>query len=471
MAITKNIQTYVEVIEGLHKKWTPHAGQVTVGKVLFNDGIKQIFVQAGRNWGKTELVCYCLWRWANMNPESENYYFSPYMKQSREILWESNRLLRFGPKEWMSGNPNNTEMRMRFKNGSFIKCDGSDNIDSYRGVKPRGLVVFDEFKDFRPEFYEAFEPNRAAYDSPIIIIGTPPGREGQFLKLAEDFRNSKHKKFFKAPSEQNHYLSKKWLEDQRDALIKRGEEDVWQREYLAEYVPGGVTKIFPMLSKKCCWTCEKIWEDIRRDLKKLNWYLVADPAAATVFAVLFVVINPYTKIIYCLDEIYEMDQGLMSVEQIGNRINEKKQELYPRGEWVQVYDEAETWFRSEMFDRFGEFYQPTHKSYSKKANGISLIKDVLLGDKLVICDRCEKLFWEMDNYYKDQGDKISKKNDHLIDCLRYTLSAAYYALNAESEPKVKKTGWKKISDDFPALNSIGEPNDELDWEASALWTE
>ena len=458
MEIPKDIGDYSTVIQALHRDWKPHTGQVRVGRALFNDNCKEVFVQAGRNWGKTELVGYCLWRWALMNEKSENYYFAPYMKQAREILWASQRLQSFGPREWIT-NINNTEMRITFMNGSFIKLDGSDNVESYRGIKPHGLTVFDEFKDFRPEFYDAFEPNRVAHQSPIVIIGTPPDRECQFLVIAKDFKDSKTKRFFKEPSSVNPHLDKAWLESQQQQLIARGEEDVWQREYEAEFVPGGVSKIFPMFTRTCVLEHSALLKRIHRDRKKLEYIVVADPAASTVFGVLFGALNPYTKEWFILGELYESEQSEMTVGRIGMKVNSRKIELNERAEWRQVYDEASSWFKAEMYDRFGEFWEPTHKAVHKKDYGLSLIKDIMLNNKILISDRCTNLFWELDNYYKDKNGKIPKENDHLIDCLRYMVHSANYDLMAVKEYKEAEDEdfrGARISDDFEGMDDWGD---------------
>ncbi len=451
--MAKILERYVTLINGLHSVWMPHDGQVRVGKALFGEESKDIFVQAGRNWGKTEFVSYALWRYAQAHPGSENYYFSPFQKQSREILWASQRLQNFGPKEWIDGKPNEVEMRIRFANGSFIKVDGSDNVESYRGVKPRGVSVFDEFKDFRPEFFDAYDPNRAAFNSPLLIIGTPPERECQFLTVAENFKRDPSKKFFKAPSHENPHISREWLEKKRAELVARGEEDVWQREYLAEYVPGGVAKVLPMFTRAVVQDHAALIKSLERDLRKLDFYLITDPAAATTFGVLFIAMNPVTKHIYVLDEIYEQEQSEMSVGKIGPRLQAGKRE-FDRGygmEWMQVYDEAEKWFQSEMLDHFQESFLPTQKGKFAKEWGLGLIKDILLASKLTMSSRCVKLFWEMDNYYKDKNGKIPKVNDHLIDCFRYFLGASHYSLTPIESvvlEDVEKPRGYRIEDDL-----------------------
>lgn len=445
------VEQYARILIGLHAKFSPHPGQVPIGRALFNDNVKDIFVQAGRNFGKTRLISYLLWRYAQMNPGTENYYFAPYMKQAREIVWEPRIMQDVGPREWIDP-PHESQMRIRFKNGSFIKCEGSDNIESYRGVKPRGLVVLDEFKDFRPEFLGIFDPNRAAFDSPMIIIGTPPGRICQFSQVRDEYKRDSTKRYFHGPTSTNPYIKKEWLAKKKQELERRGELDEWQREYEAIEVYGGSSKIFPMLQPKIILPHDELMQRILRDAKRLEWIWWADPGTASVFGILYAAHNPYTKEVFLLDEIYETEQLKMTVKQIGQRAIAGKAELCERAEWRQGYDEAATWFQNEMLDNFGEHLEPSQKSSSDKQTGLTLIKDMLLSGKLIFSDRCIKMYWELDNCFKDKSGNIPKKDDHLIDCLRYILQALYYSLPETKEKEAEETfnGRKiKIGDDFP----------------------
>ena len=440
-------------IQALHERWKPHPAQIQVGAPLIRGETKDVFAQCGRNFGKTELVSYLLWRYAWTFPNSENYYFAPYMTQAREILWASRRVQTFGPADWIEGDPNNTEMRITFKNGSFIKLAGSDNVDSYRGVKPKGLTVLDEFKDFRPEFLEAYDPNRAAFDSPMMIIGTPPEFENQFTALAKQYAGDPNKRYFKLPTSSNPHISPDWLAKKKAELYQLGEGDKWEREYMAEFVTGGASSIFPMLKRSMVMPHDQLIGRIWRDRKKLEWILWADPAGASCFAVLFAAINPYTREVYCLDEIYETTQPEMTVGKIWPRIKAIRDDLWDE-DWRQGYDEASTWFANEVLDLFNEGLEPTQKMRSDKLTGLSLIKDALLQGKLFISSRCPKLYWELERYRKDASGKIPKKDDHLIDCLRYLLDASHYSLKTEREvilaPDEMKRG-ERFRDDFPDL--------------------
>lgn len=404
---------------------------------------------------------YFLYRWALSNPNASCYYISPFQKQSKEIIWANNRLQTFCDRKFIQ-SINNTEMRITLTNGSFIKCDGSDNFEAYRGIEPH-MVVFEEFKDFKPEFYTAMDPNLAVHNAPLIIIGTPPDHDCQFTDIANECRNNPAKFFIEEPTENNPHISKDWLKAKKSELYARGDIDVWEREYMGRYIKGGSNKIFPMLTDKIIQPHEQLLRIIRPDLKKLWKCAFADPAGASVFGVLFAMINPYTKMIYLLDEIYETRQQHMTVDSVGTRMIDKRNSLwFPRSDddWHYGHDEAAAWWANELRDRFEINSMPTTKAQNKKEDGLSLIKDILLYGKIIISDRCVKTFWEMDNYIKDSNGKIPKVNDHQIDNLRYILGAYMYDLNNVSDKPEKELSedyrGSKISDDFPELDDFGK---------------
>lgn len=459
--------TYRDMIEGLHPNWMPHMGQQTVGAAHFRDLFNSIFVQCGRKWGKTELAMYFLWRIAKTYPGVPCYFIAPLQNQAREIVWADPRVKNFGPREWLlpgSQGINETEMRLKLTNGSFIKVDGSDNYNKYRGPKYK-ICVYEEFKDHRPEFRKAMQPNASVLNGIDLYIGSPPEMTCDYTTIADEHAKDKDKFFYRAPTWQNPVIPKKWLFNEKKRLYLRGEGDVWEREYAARFVKGGASRIFPMLSEKVIHPFAEVVKMILRDRKKLRFYIWNDPAGASCFASLLVAINPYTKKIYCLDEIYERDQAHMTVERIGRRILEKRQEIYDApDDWTMGYDEAATWFSNEWIDNFPDEdgLVPTHKSMNKKEAGLSLIKDILLSDLLIMSDRCKWLFWELDHYMKDKNGRIPKKDDHLIDNLRYILAADGYSLKTEEE-RIKELDpdWRgsRIEDDFPHLFEGSNHND------------
>lgn len=442
-----NTDHYCEFIEGMEGRWAPHPAQKAIGHALFDKGIKQIFCECGRNFGKTDLIGYCLWRYAKTFPGSENYYFAPLANQATEIIWSSQRIQDFGVREWLHDGPkgvNNSEHRLRFKHNSFIKLDGADNVNKYRGVKMKGLTVYDEYKDFRPGFHDAMDPNYDAHDAPLIIIGTPPEIAAHhFYDLAEDFKLSPSKAYFKFTSLENPHIPRHKFEEKKAAYYRKGDGDIWEREYMCNRVFGGKKHIFPMLSADHKKPHREVMKAFERDKKRMQWVVIADPGTTTCSAMLFGCLNPYTKILYILDEIYETDQKETSVGKLGPRFQGMKQELNPRYEWLQGADEAAAWYRTEMVDQWDENFFPTEKSLNKKESGINLIKDLLLQNRVVISDRCKNLFWEMSSYIKDDKGKIPKENDHLIDCFRYMLALLGFSINEEERPVEKEEAMKE----------------------------
>jgi hypothetical protein len=450
-------------IQSLHSKWQPHSGQIGIGRALFYEGFKDIFACCGRNFGKTEVISYLLWRYAGENTKSENYCFGPVQKQIKEILWASGRIQGLGPEEYRQAI-NNTEMRVTLNNGSFIKLDGSDNVDAYRGIKPKGLSVYDEFKDMRPDFITAYDPNRAAFDSPAIYIGTPPEFENHFVHYMEKAKKYHGDSWYyvHAPSSANPYLSRRFLDNKKKELLEAGDEETWLREYEAIYVKGGKRHIIPQAVR---YNPIKYDFGLFKVLKEWDFFVICDPASSSTFGVLFVAHNRYSKHSIVFDEIYEQEQERMTARQIWQQIFKRTYDLSKLGvnlDSIQyVYDEAASWFRNEtneISDCKRIFMQPTQKSQNSKESGISIIRDAFNRKVLDITDNCVKLKWELDSYMKDERGNIPKENDHLIDDLRYFFAAIGYNLHEEDIPKeadpyLQRRGIR-LEEDMPANNNL-----------------
>ncbi len=440
-----------ETIEGLHRTWMPHEVQAKIAKAIFYDGVKNVFVCAGRNNGKTENAAYCSWRWAKQNPGSENYIFEPYAKQGREILWASRRLQTFGPKEWIDGKPNETEMRIRFINESFIKVEGSDNSATMAGIKPKGIIVYDEFKDHRSESISNFEPNRAAFDVPALFIGTPPEFHNHFVDYMEMAKNSPDWLFIHAPTRSNPHISAKWLERKRLEMIAMGMEEDWLREYEAIFVKGGKKTIYPQFLKLKYLPLSEI---LPKDINKWTLVVGLDPASTSTFGVIFFLFNPFSKKIKVIDEIYEQDPQKMTCKAINEQIDDvlKKYSTKVRGVEY-VYDEAAAWFRNELNEVSPDkWLTPSDKSSFGVDGYINLIRACLNLGLIEVAENCIQFIKEHEEYSKDDNGRIPKVNDHLINCIEENQ----LILTHKGRVKIKdvqvghkvltRLGWKTVLD-------------------------
>lgn len=459
----KALSYEVQVIEDLSLCWEPHPEQAKVKNALFYDNKKLVFIECGRKYGKTEALCYILYRFAMLFPRSACYYIAPFQKQAKEIVWANGRLQNFfqpivdpKTKRTHRGHTyaeslqirdelidkyglrvNDSEMRLWFGNGSFLKLDGADNHQAYRGISP-SIIVYDEFKDHHPKFHVGMDPNLAAFDAPLVIVGTPTeGDESncnQFNSLADFAKVDENSAYFNAPTSCNPHISKKFLDRKKAELFARGEDDKWYREYEAKRVKSGAKSIFPMFEdmEKGEYTRHV---RPRADLKNLvfksrkDWqfFMVFDPASASTFGVLFGAINKFNKKVVILDEIYEQKKANMSAGMIFPRaleILDKYSVIHSDVRFI--YDNAATWFANEVGIQFGYGLEPCMKDIKEKESRLSLIKDMFNYNFLLISEDCVKLRWEIGEYRTDENNKILKENDHLLDCLRYMLANAYY---------------------------------------------
>lgn len=384
---------------------------------------------------------YLLYRYALSNPNSACYFIAPFQKQARELIWANNRLQNFflpliDPKtglthkgnsreeayqiydelstKYMSGKPNDSEMRIKFNNGSFIKLDGADNHQAYRGINPH-IIVYDEFKDHHPKFHTGMDPNLATFEAPLIIVGTPCEGDEQnrsnFDSIADYAKIAENQAYFNLPTYYNPHISKEWLLRKKEELFAKGEEDKWYREYMAQRVLAGQRNIFPMINRETHTILEPEMRDKLKFYKDWDYFISFDPASSSIFAVLLVAIHKRSKQILILDEIYEQDKGKMSTKQIFP----KALEILTRWNILQddcrmIYDNAAAWFQNEVANEYGIGLEPCRKDFKKKKEDrINLIKDCLLrSGGIYFCENASNTFNEFENYRTNEKGQVVK---------------------------------------------------------------
>lgn len=442
-----------------------HDGQIEALRPFYEEDVDDLMLACGRKFGKTEVAAFVLWKQALEVPGSTCYYIAPEAAHARKLIWDNQRVQKFmGPDtaKYIK-SIRNQDMKIVLKNGSVIQLLGTDNWSVANGLTPH-IAVYDEFKAFHPQWHIEFSPNRAAKGAKLLIIGTLPkvGDKNidQYLAVKENYEARKdarvvYKTTFDNPI--NHLKQqKKIIEAEIQRLRDHGDEDIVQREYYSKIVAGGSSAVFPQLSEDHVFAHEALIKEISRDIKKLEWYLIADPGTTTCFAALFVAINPYTKKIYILDEIYEKSQLETSTRKIWNRILMKCKKLNKYGDinddWFKVYDEAGAWFANEVLAQFGASFFKTEKWRGDKEEGISIIKDQLIYNMVKISTQCPNLFNEMRMYAKNSKGVIPKKNDHLIDCYRYLNDALHYDFQTiveavTQEEEMEKGRFRRLADE------------------------
>lgn len=467
-------------LSSLHGNIALHPGQVPVARAVFSGF--NIKADCGRKFGKTTVANYIAARMAASQRDFPLYVIGPWSKQIREIYWQSrdpNRLTKIVHPKFIK-RIYQQDMRVVLWNNSFIKFDGSDDPDIHRGITC-GHLVMDEQKDFDPEFWPAMEPNLVPMKALFSSFGTPPDTDAtasakQYLDLTERCQTDKSCKYFRLPSHTNPHIDRSILEAIKVRLLNRGEEDVWLREYEGVFVKGGHGSIFPMFNRDVqnVFPHEELFREVQRDSGSLEWHTSADPGTATKFGQLFLAYNRYTATVYVLDELYVGSQAENSVVSMYGKEAQIIDELYPYpDEWLYTYDEAALWFwneRNAMKQNYG--WMPSDKGAMKRATGeqkpgISWIKDAMRFGKLKISDRCKNLIYEIESYIKDKDGNIPKRDDHLLDPLRYFFFRIGYSVDIMQRPAVAQTS--------PALAgrayTLREPTEDgFDFNMDDSWT-
>lgn len=121
------------------------------------------------------------------------YYFLPTYSQAKKVIWEGKTrdgtpFLDFFP-PWNVESTNDSELKIKFKNGSLFQLIGTDNIDSVVGTNPIGCV-FSEFSLQNPKAWDYIRPILAENGGWAIFNFTPRGRNHawKILQQAKEFK-------------------------------------------------------------------------------------------------------------------------------------------------------------------------------------------------------------------------------------------------------------------------------------------
>lgn len=144
---------------------------------IFTSDSRFRVVVAGRRFGKTFLSTIELLRVAlgeNQKVYNKNcWYVAPTYKAAKEIAWD---MLKSVVRERDVSKINESELSIRFKNGSVIALKGAEKPDNLRG-RSLDFVVLDEIADMRPETWgEVIRPSLSDRQGTALFIGTPKGR-------------------------------------------------------------------------------------------------------------------------------------------------------------------------------------------------------------------------------------------------------------------------------------------------------
>lgn len=162
----------------LPNNWTPREYQKPALRA-FGRGIKRLVLIWHRRAGKDDVALNVAAVEA-MREVGEYWHMLPEAAQSRKAIWEAvdphtgkRRIDQAFPLE-LRETTRETDMMIRFINGSVWRVVGSDNYDSLVGTTPRG-IVFSEFALAKPAAWDYLRAILAANGGWAMFITTPRG--------------------------------------------------------------------------------------------------------------------------------------------------------------------------------------------------------------------------------------------------------------------------------------------------------
>lgn len=201
----------------------------------FDSGHKRLIQIWHRRSGKdkTDLNIIAREMWEHVG---NYYYLFPTYAQGKKAIWEGRgkdgvAYLDHFPVQLRDGKPNDTEMKIKYKNGSIFQLIGVEDPDKVVGTNPRG-IVFSEYSLQNPKAWEYLRPILTENGGWAIFNYTPRGKNHGF-KLYEMARQNPKWFVSKLTVDDTKVLTPDDIEEERRSGMT---EDMVQQEFYCSFI-------------------------------------------------------------------------------------------------------------------------------------------------------------------------------------------------------------------------------------------
>jgi len=377
---------------------------------VFEEKYQYVFYRAGRKGAKTTTGIDVAWKLANMAPNRVGYLCYPTIAQGIEVVWEERRLQTCDRKDdamfekYVEKVDDNKHM-IKFLNGSFIKLVGTWTEAKGRGSQP-DFIICDEIQDCNPNYIEAADANLAAKPhAQCVFLGTPPKKRNHYEDWWDRVEGNPRGKTFHYTSYDNVRLPhlKDWLDNKKIELIKANKEDVWLREYMAEFCYSSSSRVLP-------------------DAKILEIEEVSQKGRLFVFSeripVVAVSIQPtyicailawftYGKMIFIEDHLVIPHVWDSSYEDFYPLLDEKIKKLQ---DFCGKKLRRIVWDESKSFNEVVTGFTNCRKDIKWQDRGIPLLKELMLKEKIHFSREVADVALECQNLLQEESEKEIERN-------------------------------------------------------------
>jgi len=164
------------------------------------------------------------------------YYVFPEFAQGKRAIWEGIgkdgfKYINHFPEGYMDGKPNETELKIKFKNGSIFQIVGVSEIDRIMGTNPVGIVL-SEYALQKPSGWEFLSPIILENKGWVIFNSTPRGKNHLYKMWNIAIQHPETWFTQKCTIEDTGVLTKEDMETERS--MGRSEEFIRQ-EYFVDF--------------------------------------------------------------------------------------------------------------------------------------------------------------------------------------------------------------------------------------------
>lgn len=226
-------QTQQETEVTLPYKFEPRLYQLPILKA-FDEGFRRLVQIWHRRGGKDKLDLNIVAR-EMQEHVGIYYYFFPTYSQGKKVLWEGIgkdgfRYINHFPEQLLDGKPNETEMKIKYKNGSVFQIIGTDDINKIVGTNPRGCV-FSEYSLQNPKAWEFIRPILRENEGWAIFNFTPRGKNHAYDLYNMAVGNPKWY-VSRLTVTDTHILTEEDIEEERQAGMQ---EEMIQQEFFCSF--------------------------------------------------------------------------------------------------------------------------------------------------------------------------------------------------------------------------------------------
>ncbi|KKN70248.1 hypothetical protein LCGC14_0432730 [marine sediment metagenome] len=174
--------------------FNPYPFQMVVWKKYFLENTKRFIEIQHRRAGKD--INWLTLAIAGSQSRIGTYLHTlPTLTNARKVIWngmdeEGKPYLDYFPPHLIDGTPNNTEMRINFKNGSVFQLMGADKYGNFRGLNPVH-VTFSEYSQQNPRTWDIVRPILTKNNGSAAFISTPFGQNHFYQLYKKNINNPK----------------------------------------------------------------------------------------------------------------------------------------------------------------------------------------------------------------------------------------------------------------------------------------